>query len=67
VSGSALVCDTFSSVAPHALEVNSDLIAFAQLAFAFSTETVNGVPGKKVPGPPNPLPAPAGPEGTFVP
>ena len=49
-----------------ALEVNSDLIAFAQLTFAYSTEAVNGVPGKKVPGPPVNLPPPAGPEGTFA-
>jgi hypothetical protein len=47
-----------------AQEVNSDLIAFAQLTFACSTESVNGVPGQRVPGPVN-LPAPAGPEGTF--
>ena len=45
-------CDTFDNVDLHALEVNSDLIAFAQLTFAYSTETVNGVPGKRVPGPP---------------
>ena len=50
----------------HALDVNSDLIAFAQLTFAYSTESVNGVRGKKVPGPPTALPAPAGPEGTFA-
>ena len=36
------------------------------LTFAYSTESVNGVPGKKVPGPPTALPAPAGPEGTFA-
>ena len=30
----------------HALEVNSDLIAYAQLTFAFSTESVNGVAGR---------------------
>ena len=36
------------------------------LTFAYSTESVNGVPGKKVPGPTFTLPAPAGPEGTFV-
>jgi Zn-dependent M28 family amino/carboxypeptidase len=58
-------CDTFENVNLHALEVNSDLIAFAQLTFAYSTEAVNGVRGKKVPGPPTTLPAPAGPEGTF--
>ena len=39
--------------------VNSDLIAFAALTFAYSTESVNGVPGKKVPGPRFALPAPA--------
>jgi Zn-dependent M28 family amino/carboxypeptidase len=60
-----LACDTFGNVNLHALEVNSDLIAFAQLAFAYSTESVNGVPGKPVPGPPVNLPPPAGPEGTF--
>jgi Zn-dependent M28 family amino/carboxypeptidase len=60
-----LACDTFDNVSLHALDVNSDLIAFAQLTFAYSTESVNGVRGKKVPGPPLALPAPAGPEGTF--
>jgi Zn-dependent M28 family amino/carboxypeptidase len=58
-------CDTIDNVDPHALEVNSDLIAFAQLTFAYSTESVNGVPGRRVPGPQFILPAPAGPEGTF--
>ena len=46
--------------------MNSDLIAFARLTFASSTESVNGVPGKRVPGPPLNLPEPAGPEGTFA-
>ena len=46
--------------------MNSDLIAFAMLTFAYSTESVNGVPGKQVPGKPFTLPAPAGPEGTFA-
>jgi hypothetical protein len=50
----------------HALDVNSDLIAFAMLYFSYSTESVNGVPGKKIPGPPLNLPTPAGPEGTFA-
>jgi Zn-dependent M28 family amino/carboxypeptidase len=31
-----LACDTFENVNLHALEVNSDLIAFAQLTFAYS-------------------------------
>ena len=61
-----LACDTFANNSLHALEVNSDLVAFAQLTFAFSTESVNDVPGKKVPGSSSiVLPAPAGPEGTF--
>jgi Peptidase family M28/PA domain len=61
-----LACDTFENVDLHALAVNSDLIAFAALTFAYSTESVNGVSGKKVPGAAFTLPAPAGPEGTFV-
>ncbi|WP_206340113.1 M20/M25/M40 family metallo-hydrolase [Blastococcus litoris] len=59
-------CDGIGNIDPEALEVNSDLIAFAMLTFAYSTESVNGVPGKKVPGKPVVLPAPAGPEGTFA-
>ena len=61
-----LACDTFENNDDHALEVNSDLIAFAMLTFAYSTESVNGVPGKDVPGKGFELPEPAGPEGTFV-
>jgi Zn-dependent M28 family amino/carboxypeptidase len=61
-------CDTFANNSDHALSVNADAIAFAILTFAYSTETVNGVPGKRVPGQgTTELPAPAGPEGTFVP
>ena len=59
-------CDTIENVNAYALDVNSDLIAFAMLTFAYSTESVNGVPGKKVPGPKFVLPEPAGPEGTFA-
>ena len=47
-----LACDTFANVNLDALEINSDLVAYAQLTYAFSTEAVNGVPGKHVPGPP---------------
>jgi hypothetical protein len=54
------------NVNQHALEVNSDLIAFVQLTFAYSTEAVNGVRGKRVPGPHLTLPPPAGPQGTFA-
>jgi Zn-dependent M28 family amino/carboxypeptidase len=59
-------CDTIANFDPEALEVNSDLIAFAMLHFGYSTESVNQVPGKKVPGPAFELPAPVGPEGTFA-
>jgi Zn-dependent M28 family amino/carboxypeptidase len=62
-----LACDTFANNNNHALEVNSDLVAFAMLTFAYSTEPVNGVPGRAVPGTNFTLPAPAGPEGTFIP
>ena len=62
-----LVCDTYGNVNLHALDVNSDVIAYAELTFAYSTESVNGVPGKKVPGPPAAPVTLAGPEGTFVP
>ena len=58
-----LACDTFANNNDHALNVNSDAIAFAVLTYAYSTETVNGVPGKKVPGNFT-IPPPAGPEGT---
>jgi hypothetical protein len=58
-------CDTFANVDLHALVVNSDLIAFSALTFAYSTESVNGVPGKKVPGRAFNLPEPAGAEGTL--
>ena len=60
-------CDTFANNNDHALDVNSDLTAFATLTFAFSTEAVNGVPGRAVPGTTFSLPTPAGPEGTFIP
>jgi Zn-dependent M28 family amino/carboxypeptidase len=59
-----LACDTFDNNSMHALTVNSDAVAFAVLTYAYSTETVNGVPGTKVPGKFT-LPAPAGPEGTV--
>ena len=60
-----LVCDDIANFDAHALEVNSDAVAFAVSTYAASTETVNGVPGAKIPG--NfPVPAPAGPEHTFA-
>ncbi|HEX6024296.1 MAG TPA: M28 family metallopeptidase [Solirubrobacter sp.] len=57
-------CDTFANTNLHALAINADAVAFAVLTYAYSTETVNGVPGKKVPGKFT-IPAPAGPEGTV--
>ena len=57
-------CDTFSNNSLKALDVNSDAIAFAVMTYAYSTESVNGVEGKKVPGNFT-IPEPAGPEGTF--
>ncbi len=58
-----LACDTFANNSDHALNVNSDAIAFAVLTYAYSTETVNGVPGARVPG--NfAIPTPTGPRGT---
>ncbi len=59
-------CDDIDNLALDALDVNSDLIAFAMLTFSYSTESVNGVPGEPVPGKPFELPAPAGEQGTFV-
>ncbi len=60
-----LVCDTIDNFDAHALEVNSDAVAFAVSTYAASTESVNGVKGAKIPG--NfPVPAPAGPEYTFA-
>jgi Zn-dependent M28 family amino/carboxypeptidase len=58
-----LACDTLTNTSDKALDVNSDSIAFAVLTYAYSTETVNGVPGKKVPGNFQ-IPPPAGPRGT---
>ena len=48
-----LACDTYDNVNLHALDVNSDAVAYATLTYAMSTEGVNGVPGKIVPGSPS--------------
>ena len=60
-----LVCDTIDNVNQKALDVNSDAVAFAVLTYAYSTEGVNGVEGRTVPGNFT-IPAPAGPEHTFA-
>ena len=59
-----LACDTYDNISLHALDVNADAVAFAVLTYAYSTETVNGVPGETVPGD-FPIPPPAGPQGTV--
>lgn len=46
-----LACDTTKNLNLDALDVNSDAIAYAVLTYAYSTASVNGVPGKPVPGP----------------
>lgn len=60
-----LACDTFDNISLHALDVNSDAVAFSVLTYAYSTESVNGVKGRKVPGNFS-IPAPAGEQGTFA-
>ncbi|MFF2496267.1 M28 family metallopeptidase [Agromyces sp. NPDC058064] len=57
-------CDDIDNVNAYALDVNMDAIALAVLAYSYSTESVNGVVGKKVPGG-LVLPEPIGPEGTV--
>ena len=59
-----LACDTFANNNDHALDVNDDSIGFTVLTYAYSTQSVNGVKGKQVPGGFT-IPAPAGPEGTV--
>jgi Zn-dependent M28 family amino/carboxypeptidase len=41
-----LACDTFANVNLHALDVNSDAIAYAVLQYAMNTSDVNGQRGK---------------------
>jgi Zn-dependent M28 family amino/carboxypeptidase len=59
-------CDTFANNNNHALATNADLIGFSMLTYAYSTQSVNGVPGKTVPGSFT-IPAPAGSQKTFIP
>ncbi|WP_028131147.1 M28 family metallopeptidase [Serinicoccus marinus] len=58
-------CDTIDNLDEGALDVNADAVAFAVFRYAASTEAVNGVPGRAVPGRFE-IPAPAGPEHTFA-
>ncbi|WP_377640921.1 M28 family metallopeptidase [Oryzobacter terrae] len=57
-------CDDIDNLSLKALDVNADVISAAVLTYAYSTASVNGVPGKKVPGNFT-LPAPAGPQGVI--
>jgi Zn-dependent M28 family amino/carboxypeptidase len=41
-----LACDTFANNNDHALDVNSDAIAYATLQYAMSTTEINGARGK---------------------
>jgi Zn-dependent M28 family amino/carboxypeptidase len=41
-----LACDTFANNNDHALNVNSDAVAFATLQYAMNTEEINAVRGK---------------------
>lgn len=54
-------CDTVANVSTRALEVNSDLVAYSMLSYAYSTESVNGVPGTALPN--DKLPKPGLPKG----
>jgi Zn-dependent M28 family amino/carboxypeptidase len=58
--------DLLGNVNLTAFGPNLGAIGFAVLTLAYSTEDVNGVPGREVPGSPSlRLPAPGGPEGTV--
>jgi Zn-dependent M28 family amino/carboxypeptidase len=46
-----LACDTIDNVNMEVFDVNLDAVAFTTMTYAYSTETVNDVPGKRVPGP----------------
>lgn len=46
-----LACDTIDNVNMEVFDVNIDAVAFTTMTYAYSTESVNGVPGKRVPGP----------------
>ena len=59
-------CDTFDNVDLHALEVNSDLIAFAHADLRLLDRDGERRPGQEGAGSELTLPTPAGPEGTFA-
>jgi Zn-dependent M28 family amino/carboxypeptidase len=44
-------CDTIDNLNLEVFDLNLDAVAFSTLTYAYSTETVNGEVGRKVPGP----------------
>jgi Zn-dependent M28 family amino/carboxypeptidase len=44
-------CDTIDNLSLEVFDLNLDAVAFTTLTYAYSTETVNGEVGRKVPGP----------------
>lgn len=48
-------CDTIDNLSLEVFDLNLDAVAFSTLTYAYSTETVNGVAGRKVPGPASPV------------
>ncbi len=48
-----LACDTYDNINLAAFDVNVDAVAYAALTYGYSTESVNGVKGKIVPGSPS--------------
>lgn len=48
-----LACDTYDNIGLHAFDINVDAVAYAVLTYGYSTEAVNGVPGRIVPGSPS--------------
>ena len=41
-----LACDTFDNISLHALDVNSDAVAYSTLSYAMSTELIDGAKSK---------------------
>lgn len=62
-------CDTLDNINWEVFDVNVDAVAFTALTYAFSTESVNGVAGRDVPGRPSPVfgASAGGPSGTGDP
>jgi Zn-dependent M28 family amino/carboxypeptidase len=46
-----LACDTIANLNMEVFDLNVDAVAFTTMTYGYSTESVNGVPGQRVPGP----------------